>query len=171
MWQRGDLPPTQTEMLSFSKSICKPLLTAPNIRPFTFAGFHLTRGLGADRFTLQETDLEEQFVCGWGPGGQKINKTANCVLLKHIPTGVIVKCQESRQLHQNRKLARERLRLRVDELLNGEESQLAKARRVQRLKENKKFSRAKRRLEMKAAFKAALEEPSDPTSNSTTPST
>lgn len=38
---------------------------------------------------LLETDLEEQFVRGSGPGGQKINKTASCVVIKHIPTGKI----------------------------------------------------------------------------------
>lgn len=36
---------------------------------------------------LIETDLEEQFIHGTGPGGQKVNKAHNCVLLKHIPTG------------------------------------------------------------------------------------
>lgn len=36
---------------------------------------------------LVETDLEEQFVRGAGPGGQATNKTSNCVVLKHIPTG------------------------------------------------------------------------------------
>ncbi|VDM02591.1 unnamed protein product [Schistocephalus solidus] len=161
-------------MLLFPKTICKPFLAATNVLSFTFTGLHLTGNLRTDRFTLQETDLEEQFVCGWGPGGQKINKTANCVILKHIPTGLIVKCQESRQLHRNRELARERLRLRVDELLNGEQSQLAEARRVERQKENNKFSRAKRRLEMKAAFKAReglSQHHHGPASNSTTPST
>lgn len=34
-----------------------------------------------------EEDLEERFVRGSGPGGQKTNKTANCVVLKHMPTG------------------------------------------------------------------------------------
>lgn len=40
---------------------------------------------------LDETELEEQFVRGTGPGGQSVNKTANCVVLKHVPTGVSVK--------------------------------------------------------------------------------
>lgn len=37
--------------------------------------------------SLKEQDLEEQFVKGSGPGGQKINKTSSCVVLKHLPTG------------------------------------------------------------------------------------
>ena len=40
---------------------------------------------------LDEKDLEEQFVRGSGPGGQATNKTSNCVVLKHIPTGLVVK--------------------------------------------------------------------------------
>ena len=41
--------------------------------------------------TLNEEDLEEKFIRGSGPGGQKINKTSSCVELKHIKTGIIVK--------------------------------------------------------------------------------
>lgn len=40
---------------------------------------------------LNEADLEEQFVRGFGPGGQATNKTNNCVVLKHLPSGIVVK--------------------------------------------------------------------------------
>lgn len=40
---------------------------------------------------LNEDELEEQFVRGSGPGGQATNKTSNCVVLKHVPTGIVVK--------------------------------------------------------------------------------
>ncbi len=40
---------------------------------------------------LNEEDLEEMFVRGSGPGGQATNKTSNCVVLKHLPTGITVK--------------------------------------------------------------------------------
>ena len=43
------------------------------------------------RITISEDDLEEKFVRGSGPGGQKVNKTSNCVELKHKHTGVIIK--------------------------------------------------------------------------------
>lgn len=39
---------------------------------------------------ILEKDLQEQFVRGSGPGGQKTNKTSNCVVLKHIPTGKLL---------------------------------------------------------------------------------
>ena len=40
---------------------------------------------------ISEEDLEENFTRGHGPGGQSINKTTNCCVLKHVPTGVAVK--------------------------------------------------------------------------------
>ena len=58
---------------------------------------------------LEEEDLVERFVKGSGPGGQKINKTASCVFLKHVRSGVEVKCQDGRSLQENRVEARVRL--------------------------------------------------------------
>lgn len=40
---------------------------------------------------LKEEELEEAFVRGSGPGGQSVNQTANCVVLKHKPSGIVVK--------------------------------------------------------------------------------
>ena len=40
---------------------------------------------------LKSEDLEERFVRGSGPGGQAVNQTSNCVVLKHIPSGTVVK--------------------------------------------------------------------------------
>lgn len=50
---------------------------------------------------------------GGGPGGQKINKVRNCVQLTHVPSGVSVSCQDSRELHANRHIARKRLKEKV----------------------------------------------------------
>ncbi len=47
-----------------------------------------------------------------------MNTTSNCVLLTHIPTGAFVKCQKTRYLEQNRKEARKRLLVKVDEIIN-----------------------------------------------------
>lgn len=53
-----------------------------------------------------EKDIIESFVHASGPGGQNVNKVATCVVLKHLPTGTQVKCQEARTQKQNRLLAR-----------------------------------------------------------------
>ena len=46
---------------------------------------------------FREEDLYEKFVYGSGKGGQAVNKTRNCVFLKHLPTGTIVKCHAGRE--------------------------------------------------------------------------
>lgn len=51
------------------------------------------------------TEVEERFVRGAGPGGQKINKTSSTVWLRHRPTGVEVRCQRERSQAANRELA------------------------------------------------------------------
>ena len=56
-----------------------------------------------------EEDLEESFILGGGPGGQKTNKTSNVVRLFHEPSGLSVKCGENRSRETNRWLARRTL--------------------------------------------------------------
>ena len=58
---------------------------------------------------LNDTDIQEKFITGSGSGGQKINKTASCVYLKHEPSGIEVKCQQERSRELNRYQARVRL--------------------------------------------------------------
>jgi len=62
---------------------------------------------------VNEADIEETFVRSAGHGGQNVNKTSTCVMLLHRPTGVQVKCQETRQQGLNRFIAR---RLLLDKL-------------------------------------------------------
>ncbi len=50
---------------------------------------------------MNKNDVERWFTKGQGAGGQKINKTSSTVCLKHIPTGIMVKCQEQRTQSQN----------------------------------------------------------------------
>ncbi len=58
---------------------------------------------------VREEDLEERFVRSSGKGGQHVNKTSTCVYLKHLPTGIEVKCMEERSQSLNRFLARREL--------------------------------------------------------------
>ena len=51
------------------------------------------------------TEVDERFVRGAGPGGQKINKTSSTVWLRHGPTGIEVRCQRERSQAANRALA------------------------------------------------------------------
>lgn len=49
---------------------------------------------------LNDGDIEEKFVKGWGKGGQKVNTTSNCVELRHKPTGVIVKVLKTKNTYE-----------------------------------------------------------------------
>jgi protein subunit release factor B len=51
------------------------------------------------------SDVDERFVRGSGPGGQKINKTSSTVWLRHRPTGIEVRCQAERSQAANREQA------------------------------------------------------------------
>ena len=54
---------------------------------------------------VSEADVEEKFIRGSGPGGQKINKTSSTVWLRHGPTGIEVRCQAERSQAANRERA------------------------------------------------------------------
>lgn len=51
---------------------------------------------------VRRPEVREQFVLGTGPGGQKINKTASTVVLRHAGSGIQVRCQAGRSRDANR---------------------------------------------------------------------
>ena len=55
---------------------------------------------------IREKDIEEKFIRSSGRGGQKVNKTSTCVYLRHLLTGIEVKCMKERSQSLNRFLAR-----------------------------------------------------------------
>ncbi|NXA37364.1 CL065 factor, partial [Eudromia elegans] len=107
----------------------------------------------SDLLPLDEAELKEQFVRGDGPGGQATNKTSNCVVLKHIPTGIVIKCHQTRSVEQNRKIAREILQEKVDLFYKGENSDVFKEKRASERKKQEKKRRARENLERKRHFK------------------
>ncbi len=94
---------------------------------------------------IASDDIEESFSLGSGKGGQKINKTENCVRLHHIPTGIRVSCQRERERNKNRFLA---LRLLVEKIEEkqepGNSSRLIK---IEKMRKQKK--RRQRRTKQK----------------------
>ncbi|KLP17558.1 polypeptide chain release factor [Fusarium fujikuroi] len=137
------------------------------IRTFHNTSIFLAKALPPRPKPPPESEIEESYVKGSGPGGQKINKTNSAVQLKHIPTGIVVKSQATRSRDQNRKHARELLAQRVDELRNGDQSRSAIVGKVKQKKAasaSKKSRRKYKKLEEeRAATSAEVEAQSDTT--------
>jgi protein subunit release factor B len=102
---------------------------------------------------IREEDLLEKFVRGSGSGGQKINKTSNCVFLKHLPTGVCIKCQIDRSREMNRFLARRELCDQLDAIRQGKA--IAKTQAIEKLRRQKR-PRSQRSKQRSIADKRAI---------------
>ncbi|TSJ78763.1 peptide chain release factor family protein [Rariglobus hedericola] len=94
-----------------------------------------------DALGVLAADVEERFVRGSGPGGQKINKTSSTVCVKHRPTGVEVRCQRERSQAANRETAWADLCTKLETILrvaeHGRQKEAAK-KRVQNRKRSKR---------------------------------
>jgi protein subunit release factor B len=115
-----------------------------------------------DRLGIKEGDLIEKFILGSGSGGQKLNKTSSCVYLKHIPTGIEIKCQRERFRELNRYHARKELCERMEEKIEHKKSQrqqmIEKIRRQKRRRSRKgkeKMLAAKKQLSEKKSLRQA----------------
>lgn len=94
---------------------------------------------------LLEKDLDEEFVRSQGPGGQHVNKTSTCVLLKHRPSGIGVKVQQSRSQLLNRFYARRQLCERLEAQQLGQQS--PEARRIAKIRKQKDRQRRRRKAQ------------------------
>jgi len=99
-----------------------------------------------DSLGIKEADLEEKFIRSSKKGGQKVNKTSACVYLKHIPTGIEVKCQEERSQSLNRFLARRILVGKIESLVLGRKAEAQKAIEKIRRQKRKRSRRAKEKM-------------------------
>lgn len=69
---------------------------------------------------LDTSHIVESFIRGSGPGGQAINKLSTCVQLKHTPTGIVIRCQDTRSRELNRELARRKLSKELEWIVFGD---------------------------------------------------
>lgn len=97
---------------------------------------------------IREEDIEESFIRSSGRGGQHVNKTSTCVYLKHLPSGIEVKCQEGRSQALNRYRARLLLIKKIDELIRGKES--AEQQRIEKIRRQKRKRSKKAKEKMLA---------------------
>jgi len=99
-----------------------------------------------EKLGVDDASLTERFILGSGSGGQKVNKTASCVYLKHEPSGIEIKCQRSRSREMNRFLARRELCDRLDEQIRGEASRRQQAREKIRRQKRRRSRRQKAKM-------------------------
>ena len=105
--------------------------------------------------SVYEDDLEESFILGGGPGGQKTNKTSSVVRLSHEPSGVAVKVGESRSREDNRWLAR---RMLAETILDNEHKRKSAARQKAEKIRRQKRRRSRRQKQKMLADKHAHSE-------------
>ena len=86
---------------------------------------------------IKDEDIVEKFIQGSGKGGQKVNKTSSCVYLKHLPTGLEVKCQKERSRTLNRFYARR--------LLADKYAEIILKQKTKKVAEQEKIRRQKKR--------------------------
>ncbi len=99
-----------------------------------------------ERMDVREDELTEKFILGSGKGGQKVNKTASCVYLKHTPSGIEVKCQSSRSRDLNRYHARKEICERLEVLKLGAASRRRQAAEKIRRQKRRRSRRQKNRM-------------------------
>ncbi len=89
----------------------------------TFRKFHQRKNWFIGIFEIEqsnqtkfhEKDVQYQAMRSSGAGGQHVNKVSSAIRATHIPTGIAVVAMDSRSQHQNKKLATERLKHKIDE--------------------------------------------------------
>src|SRR3990167_4303559 len=95
---------------------------------------------------VRENDFLETFIRGSGAGGQKINKTSMAVSITHVPSGISVRCQESRSQALNRFLARRLLLEKIESKILGEKSAEEKRKEKIRRQKRRRSRRAKEKI-------------------------
>ncbi len=94
---------------------------------------------------IKSSDIIEKFMTSGKKGGQKANKTSNAVYLKHLPTGIEVKCNETRERDTNRFLARRILAFKIEELTTGTSDRINDIIKIRKQKDRRRRRREEKK--------------------------
>jgi peptide chain release factor 2 len=104
-----------------------------NRRHTSFASVHVSPEVSDDvEVDINPADLRVDVYRSSGAGGQHVNKTSSAVRLTHLPTGIVVACQNERSQHQNKELAMKVLRSRIYDRMKAERKQELEAKSIEK---------------------------------------
>lgn len=99
-----------------------------------------------EKLKIHEDDIEEKFILGSGSGGQKINKSSICVFIHHLPTGIKLKMQKSRQRELNRYYARKLLCEKIAHKIHLEKTEKQKLQEKIRKQKQRRSRKSKAKI-------------------------
>ncbi len=107
---------------------------------------------------IREEDLVEKFILGSGRGGQNLQKTSSCVYLKHLPTGIEIKCQKERSREMNRYFARRDLCEKIESQILKIKTAKIQIREKKRRQKRKRSKRAQQKVLENKKYRATVKE-------------
>ena len=152
-WPASAWCSVQSSMAMLSTLLCLPL--RPRATTLALVR-HKSKVSKSSVPVLAPEQLEEKFTLGSGPGGQAVNRTANAVFLKHLPTGLWVKCHQTRSIESNRKIARKLLTTKLDNHINGENSVENQQKVLDKLNFDRKKEKTRLKYEKKRLEKLTI---------------